>query len=366
MMPSTVSTTPSDTSSMDELERQLTRIWEAVLGKRGIGIRDSFWDLGGHSFIALRMVRRIEKQLGKTLPLATFLQVSTIEELAKLIRDTGWLPAWSSLVAIQPHGSNPPFFCVHGIGGMIMGFRDLALHLGAEQPMYGLQAQGVDGKRPPFARVEDMASLYVQEVRRVQPRGPYLLGGLSFGGWVAYEMAQQLRTQGELVGFLGLFDTYTTNWSKPKLFLKLFRLPPQQGLALVYQRAARYVREAKINVETLFLPRHLKQVRRALHQASDAYVPKPYFGKITFFRASQKSIRNSDDPKSGWGELACGELDIHDVRGDHNNLLVEPQVSILAQELKAGLEKAREEFPMQDPSPPRDEPSRDARPTLRP
>jgi thioesterase domain-containing protein/acyl carrier protein len=344
MRPSTVSTTPSDTSSMDELERQLTKIWEALLGKQGIGIRDSFWDLGGHSFIALRMVRRIEKQLGKTLPLATFLQVSTIEELAKLLRNSGSSPAWSSVVAIQPRGSKPPFFCVHGIGGMIMGFRDLALHLGAEQPMYGLQAQGVDERRPPFARVEDMASLYVEEVRRVQPRGPYFLGGLSFGGWVAYEMAQQLRAQGEQIGFLGLFDTYTSNWSKPKLFLKLFRLPPRQSLALVYNRAARYLREAKTRIESLFLPRHLKQVRRALHEASDAYVPKPYFGKITFFRASQKSIRNSDDPRSDWGELAAGELEIRDVQGDHNNLLVQPQVSILAQQLKAGLEKAQEEF----------------------
>jgi thioesterase domain-containing protein len=342
MRPSIASMTPSGTSSLDELECQLIRIWEAVLGKEGIGIRDSFWDLGGHSFIALRMVRRMERLLGKTVPIATLLQVSTIEELAKLLRDSGWSPTWSSLAAIQPRGSKPPFFCVHGIGGLIIGFRDLARHLGAEQPMYGLQAQGVDGNCPVLARVEDMAAHYLREIRTVQPRGPYYLGGLSFGGWVAYEMAQQLRAQGEEVGFLGLFDTYTGNWSKPSLILKLLRLPPRQSFALVYKRAGRYLREAKIDIEALFLPRHLKQVRKALHRASDAYVPKPYLGKITFFRASEKSVRDSDDPNSGWGELAGGELEIHDVPGDHNIMLAEPQVCVLAQQLKVSLEKAQE------------------------
>jgi len=350
MRPLIASMTPSDTSSMDELECQLIRIWEAVLGKQGIGIRDSFWDLGGHSFIALRMVRRIEKLLGKTVPIATLLQVSTIEELAKLLRNSGWAPTWSSLMAIQPRGSRPPFFCVHGIGGMIIGFRYLARHLGVEQPMYGLQAQGVDGNRPALARVEEMAAHYLREIRTLQPHGPYYLGGLSFGGWVAYEMAQQLRAQGEEVSFLGLFDTYTSNWSKPSLILKLLRLPPRQSFALVYKRAGRYVREAKIDIEALFLPRYLKQVRKALHAASDAYVPQPYLGKITFFRSREKSVRNSDDPKSGWGKLAGGELEVCDVPGDHNVIFAEPQVRVLAQQLKVGLEKAQEEmFPHERP-----------------
>jgi thioesterase domain-containing protein/acyl carrier protein len=339
--------TPSDTLSMDELEYQLIGIWEAVFGKRGIGVRDSFWDLGGHSFIALRMVRRIEKEQGKSLPLATFLQVSTIEELAKVLRSSGWSPRWSSLVAIQPRGSRPPFFCVHGIGGMIMGFRVLAHHLGEEQPVYGLQAQGVDGTRPVLARVEEMAGHYLREIRTVQPLGPYYLGGLCFGGWVAYEMAQQLRAQGEEVGFLGLFDSYTTNWSKSSLVLRLFRLPPRQSFSFVYHRAGRYLREARIDIETLFLPRHLKQVRQALHAASDGYVPKPYLGKITCFRPSQKSVRDSNDPDGGWSELAGGELQIHDVPGDHNTFLFEPHVSVFARHLKVDLEKAQEEWLLQ-------------------
>lgn len=335
--------TPSETLSMDELECQLIGIWEAVFGKRNIGIRDSFWDLGGHSFIALRMVRRIENVLGKSLPLATFLQASTIEELAKVLRSSGWSPRWSSLVAIQPRGSRPPFFCVHGIGGMIMGFRVLAHYLGTEQPLYGLQAQGVDGTRPPLDRVEDMAGHYLQEIRSVQPRGPYYLGGLCFGGWVAYEMAQQLRAQGEEVGFLGLFDSYTTNWSKSSLLLRLLRLPPRQSFSFICHRAVRYLREARIDIHRFFLPRHLKQVRKALHAASDGYVPKPYLGKITCFRPCQKSVRDSNDPDGGWGKLADGELQIHDVPGDHNTFFFEPSVGVWAQQLKVDLEKAQED-----------------------
>lgn len=344
MTPSSDSMTPSDTLSMDEVECELTRIWETALGRQGIGIQDSFWDLGGHSFIALRIIGRIEKSLGKTIPLATLLQVSTIEGLAKIIRSSGCSPPSSSLAAIQPGGSKPPFFFVHGIGGMILGFRDLARHFCPEQPVYGLQAQGVDGNRPPLTSVEQMADHYLEEIQMIQPHGPYYLGGLSFGGWVAYEMAQRLRAQGEEVGFLGLLDTYTHNWSKPALFLRLLRLPPRRSCALAYSRAVRYVKEARSNVEALFLSRHLKQVRRTLHHASDAYVPKPYFGKITFFRPTEKSIRDSDDPRSGWGELARGELEIYDVPGGHNNILAEPQVSSLAQQLKSSLNKAQEAF----------------------
>ena len=156
------------------------------------------------------MMRRIEKLFGKSLPITVLFQAPTIEKLAQLLRQSGWSPTWSSLVACRQPGSSPPFFCVHGIGGLVIGFRDLARHLGPDQPMYGFQAQGTDGKHPILTRVEEMAAHYLQELRTVQPHGPYYLGGLSFGGWVAYEMAQQLRADGEQVGLLALIDTYAT------------------------------------------------------------------------------------------------------------------------------------------------------------
>lgn len=326
---------------MDELEVQLVKIWESVLDKRGIGVRDNFWELGGHSLIALRMMRRIEKMAGKELPITTLLHVPTIEELAKLLRQSERSTAWSSLVAIQPGGSKAPFFCVHGVGGLVIGFRNLARHLGEDQPFYGLQAQGTDGKRPVLTRVEDMATHYIQEMRTVQPHGPYHLGGLSFGAWVAYEMAQQLRAQGEEVDLLAMFDAYTTHWSRRSLIIKLLRLPLSESVTFMIHKAGVYLKSAGIIMQMQLLPLTLKQVRKALHLASASYVPRPYSGKITFFRSAERSIRDSDGPQAGWGKLTAGELEIVDVPGDHNNILDEPQVGVLAQRLKARLERSR-------------------------
>ena len=111
-------------------------------------------------------------------------------------------------MAIQAEGTRPPFFCVHGVGGNVVGFRDLARHLGPDQPFYALQPQGLDGKRECLTNIPEMAKRYMQEIRKIQPEGPYRIGGYSFGGLVAYEMAQQLEAQGEEMALLALFDTY--------------------------------------------------------------------------------------------------------------------------------------------------------------
>lgn len=210
----------------DGLQRELGKIWEGVLGRGPIGIRDNFFELGGHSLLAVRVMNRVEEAFGTRLPVATLFQAPTVEKLAGLLRQEGWTPPWSSLVVIQAGGSNPPFFCVHDVGGGVLGFRDLARRLGPEQPVYGLQAQGLDGKRPCHRRVEEMAAHYLSEIRSVQPEGPYYLGGLSFGGAVAFEMAQQLRAQGQEVGLVALFDTFPTNY-KPNssLIIKFLLLP---------------------------------------------------------------------------------------------------------------------------------------------
>jgi thioesterase domain-containing protein len=327
----------------DQLECQLIRIWESVLEKRGVGVHDSFWELGGQSLTALRLMRRIERTLAKTLPVASLLRVPTIAEMARLIRQTENSSAWSSLVPIQDSGSNPPFFCVHALGGLVVGFRHLARHLGADQPVYGLQAQGMEGKRPILTRVEDMAANYIEEIRTVQPHGPYYLGGLCFGGWVAYEIAQKLHARGEEVGLLALFDSYPENWSRRQLMLKFLRLPPRESLALLRKRVGLHPREVKASIQRSFLPRPVKEVRKALRAASDAYVPRPYRGKITYFKPAQKSLFTSERPAAGYAELAAGGLEIHEIRGSHDSLMAEPQVIVLAEQLKACLAKAREQ-----------------------
>jgi aspartate racemase len=198
----------------DKLELQLTEIWEKVLGIQPINVTDNFFDLGGHSLLAVRLFAEIEQVFRKKLPLATLFQAATVEAMASIIRQEEWLAPWDSLVPIQPGGSKPPLFCIQGAGGNILIYRDLALSLGSDQPVYGLQARGLDGKVAPHTRLEDMAAHYIAQIKMVQPEGPYYLAGLSGGGNVALEMAQQLNAQGQKVALLALFDTYGPGASK--------------------------------------------------------------------------------------------------------------------------------------------------------
>ena len=192
----------------DGLELQLRQIWEQVLGVRPIGIRDNFFDLGGHSLLAVRLFAQVEKVTGKRLPVAALFHAPTIEQQARLMSRQEWSAQWKSLVAIQPAGSKPPFFCVHAHDGGVLFWRDLARHLGSDQPFYALQAQGLDGRQPPHDRIDEMAAHYIKEIRALQPEGPYFIGGHCIGGLIAFEMAQQLHAQGERMGLLALFDSY--------------------------------------------------------------------------------------------------------------------------------------------------------------
>ncbi|RKZ79066.1 MAG: non-ribosomal peptide synthetase, partial [Candidatus Parabeggiatoa sp. nov. 1] len=166
-------------------EELLAGIWASVLGIERVGVHDNFFELGGHSLLAVNLMARIEQQFGKKLPLSTLVEGATIEQLATVL-DQSTEKMWPSLVAIQPNGTKRPFFCVPGIGGNVTDFYELAQQLGNEQPFYGLQAVGLDGKSKPYTNIEDMATHYLKEMQTVQSQGPYLLGGYSFGGLVAF------------------------------------------------------------------------------------------------------------------------------------------------------------------------------------
>ncbi|MEW6406571.1 MAG: alpha/beta fold hydrolase, partial [Chloroflexota bacterium] len=190
----------------DEMERQLIQIWEQVLGIHPIGIRDNFFDLGGSSWLAVRLFAEIESVMGVPLPLSMLVQAGTVEELAETLRRQREPAPWSPLVAIQSHGTKRPFFCVHGAGGHILLFEKVARHLGADQPFFAFQARGIEEGQQPFTHIEDMAAYYVKALREAQPDGPYLLGGYSMGGMVAFEMAQQLQAQDQKVAMLAIID----------------------------------------------------------------------------------------------------------------------------------------------------------------
>ena len=328
--------------AQDGLQRQLVEIWEGVLKRRPIGIRDNFFELGGHSLLAVRVMNRVEQALGKRLPVATFFESPTVEQLAGLLGQEGWTPPWSSLVVIQAGGSKRPFFCVHDIGGGVLVFRDLARRLGPEQPVYGLQAQGLDGKRPCHTRVEDMAAHYIAEMRSAQPEGPYYLGGLSFGGAVAFEMARQLHAQGQEVGLVALFDTFPTNY-KPNvsLIVKFLFLPSRLKRFYLLRKVKNLRRNLGRRISNLFLPRAQRNVRTACLEAAKHYAVKVYPGRVVLFRAKDKSLKTFNDLLLGWNEWALGGLEIHEVAGDHISIITEPKVSDLARHLTDCLERTR-------------------------
>jgi acyl carrier protein len=185
------------------LEEKLTKIWENVLGVKNIGVRDDFFELGGTSLLAMVLFTEIEKVFGKNLPLATILDAPTVEKLAKILTNEEWLAPWSPLVAIQPEGSKPPFFCVHAAGGNVLIYRDLARHLDPINLFTGCKHKGWMGAAIPY-RVEDMAAHYIKEIKTVQPEGPYFLGGYCLGEARLLMRWLQLNSQGKKVALLVL------------------------------------------------------------------------------------------------------------------------------------------------------------------
>lgn len=192
----------------DAVEQTLTEIWQQTLGLETVGLRDNFFAVGGHSLLAVQLFLKVEQAFNRHFPLSTLFQAPTIEQLATIIRQEDWSAQWECLVPIQPEGSKLPLFCMHGGGLNPLVFQSLAERLGSDQPVYGLQAKGLDGKAPPHERIEDMAADYIKEMQMVQPQGPYFLAGLSNGGVIALEIAQQLRAQGQSVALVAMFDTY--------------------------------------------------------------------------------------------------------------------------------------------------------------
>jgi thioesterase domain-containing protein len=270
-------------------------------------------------------------------------------------------------VPIRPGGTRPPFYCVHGVGGNILEFEHLGRYLDPDQPLYGIQAQGLDGKAPRLASVEEMAAHYVEEIRELQPHGPYYLGGSSFGGLVAWEVSRQLVARGEEVGLLVMFDTHGPGFPK--------YLPTAKGLRkrwgdLLYRvelhagniRASRgrrweYVRTKagrlrrqiaqkarrrfRTTFETLALPREIREVGESGAQANRAYEPRPFAGRVALLRATEQPYGIVPDPTNGWSAMAVGGLEVRDVPGHHGAIMREPRVRILAQELDACLLKAQ-------------------------
>jgi amino acid adenylation domain-containing protein len=309
------------------LETQLVSIWEKVLRRRPIGITDNFFsELGGDSLNAASIFAEIDKVLGKRLPLRILFENPTIEKLALRIFQKPRPEHWNPLVAIQPLGKNPPFFGIHG---NFLIYRKLSELLGKEQPLYGIlygiQAQGIAGV--PIARtsVEDIAGYYLEEIRKVQPNGPYLLGGYSFGGLVSYEIARRLDAAGEEIALLALFDSfYPAEPARVRIRAARYRI--QQVLSrgmghilLKLKEKSHSLTSRRIIIRGKDNPPSLLDldVQTVYTKAALAYRPLPYPKKITLFRASDQPPEYEAEPDLGWSAVAQGGIEVHNVPGNH-------------------------------------------------
>jgi thioesterase domain-containing protein len=358
-------------AARDPLELQLTKLWEKIFKIGPIGIRDNFFELGGHSLLAVRLFADIEKITGTNLPLVTLFQAPTIEGLAAILRQQGWEAPWSSLVAIKPGGSKPPFYCVHGVGGNILEYLDLAKYMDEDQPFYGLQAVGLDGKRPWLKTVEEMATHYIKEIQEFQPQGPYYIGGSSFGGLVAFEMAQQLRQRGERIALLAFFDTYAPGYPKllpPTSMWRYqwerlsFRLSLHWGNFIAARGRDRFLyiwtkikkwcngqlalikkakRKWQHRREKRLLPKAILGAQQAGHTAHATYKGTTYPSDATLFRATVQIVGTAPHPTLGWSEFIEGRIDVFDTPGHHGSIVRDPRARILAQQLKETLCKAQ-------------------------
>jgi len=347
----------------DALSLQLVRIWQKVLGNDAVGITDNFFALGGDSLGAVTMLTAVEKLLDIDLPTSALLEAPTIDRLAELIRRGGWSEAKLRLVALQLRGTKLPLYCVPGAGSEALAFRELATHLGDDQPCFAFQPQGLDGWAPYFRSVEEMAGYYVSSLRRHQPSGPYYLCGSSLGGVIAFEMAHRLQQEGDEVGFLALLDTYGGEYPKvrqnlstrQKLKLAIQGLLPIAREDVVDLRSLRkgltdWCQRRLVNLDLRFnfrtrpLPYRLRflYLQEVCFAARRRYPLRPLSGKIDLFRVEYQPPSDlfEPDPLLGWNGMASGGIEVHEVPGYHGQHLREPNVAILAQQLTNCLDRA--------------------------
>ncbi|MEH2088950.1 amino acid adenylation domain-containing protein [Nostoc sp.] len=335
-------------------EFQLVQIWEDILDIHPLSIQDNFFELGGHSLLAVRLMSQIQKHFQINLPLGILFQYPTIEQLAYFLdSSTDSLP-WSALVPIKKNGDQPPLFCVHPGGGNVLCYHHLAYYLSSERPFYGLECVGLNPKNQPHTSIEQMATHYIQELQTVQPHGPYFLSGWSFGGLVAFEMAQQLSHQGEQITLLALIDTTPPylSYKEPVdyafLLVELFKdrldlcleelrqLEPQEQIIYVEQQA----KQKNVVIEGFDFEQapHLLKIFQINAEALQNYKGEYYSGSIVLFKASETDA----DLEYHWNELV-EHIETVVVPGNHLNMVLPPHVQTLVQELEKFIEQARDQ-----------------------
>jgi amino acid adenylation domain-containing protein len=345
-------------------ETYLKELWEDLLQLKNISINDNFFEIGGNSLFAIQMMIRIEKNTGKQLPLISVFDHSTIESLAELI-DADITFQFSPLVAIKASGKRTPVYLIHGDGLNVINFNGIAKHIHPDQPVYGLQPKGIDGKSEPLETIEAIAQYYNQAIIQHNPNGPYAIVGYSFGGYVAIEMVKQLKQMKRPVLLLGMFDTNVLNaenilgWHK-KLGRKLMRQFPKfmwiiksfvdnPAAVLEYQLTSfsRRVRQTfslgtkPVNPEIEVYYHLMDKINEKHYNALLKYNLEKYDGKVVMFKAMERPYFVDDFKYLGWQKYALQGVDVYDIPGDHLTMFAEPNCQILAKQIDTALLNAQ-------------------------
>ena len=360
---SNTTTNQSFVAPRNATESTLTTFWAQTLTLERVGIQDSFFELGGDSLLAIALLEQINQHFKQNLPLSALFSAPTVEQFAPNIEKNY---TWSPLVPLQPQGAKTPFFCIHPIFGVVLPYYELATHLGKDQPFYALQPWGLDGLQPPLTSIEEMATYYIKALRQVQPKGAYQLGGWSFGGLVAFEMARQLHQAGETVSKLAIFDTlapipnnqpsfwdslkflvttvpqsiypYLLDYwelicdaaSIPSTFEQIFS--PHWWTSLLENATITHLfpQETRLRMLDELTIERIMRIFWANSQATLNYSPQSYPNAIALFKSNEPLTIT--DTTLGWGQLTNSVV-LHSIPGNHLTMLKSPNVQALAQEL---------------------------------
>ncbi|HEY9699474.1 MAG TPA: amino acid adenylation domain-containing protein [Trichocoleus sp.] len=355
-------------------EKKLARIWMQLLEREQISLQDHFFEQGGDSLLAAQLIEQIQQQFQQNFPLSTLFMAPTIAQFAALIDQSHSQQAalsWSPLVPLKASRSERSFFCVHPVFGVVLPYTELARQLNPDQPFYGIQPFGLSSNHSAHRSIPDMAAAYIQAIQTVQPESPYLLGGWSFGGLVAFEMAQQLQQAGHEVALLAIFDTIAPiPASQPSRFtviqflvktvlqsifpflwdyLSLLRSQHRSRSTHFHTKKSTYVswfsrwqwatianllpQESRLRLldEITLLP--MLRVFQCNSRAVQQYKPSVYSGKITLFKAAE-AAESQQDPTLGWNQLTTEPVEVHQIPGNHLTLLRKPHVQEFAAQLQ--------------------------------
>lgn len=346
------------------LQATLTTLWRAILEDETLTVDDDFFENGGHSLRAVRLMATLKKDLGVHLPLSALISSPSPRSMAEIIESKNTDSLWKCLVPIRPKGTKMPLYLIHGAGLNVLLYQSLGNHLDPDRPIFAMQAKGLDGQSELSTTIEEMASDYIDEIRKNQPQGPYAIFGFSLGGFIAYEMGRQLIAQGQEVAFLGVIDTVTTfaseqhplplKWKlrlqalvgKPAFFLYALWREPLEGKqrflrqkyknfrGTLFYYASKFGLKKAGNAPTLdgneqpvYLSTNASVV---IDTALNRYVLKPAPLTVDLFRAGKQMFYIAEPKTYGWSNYAQNGVVVENVPGEHSALFAPPNDAIFA------------------------------------